>query len=425
MNLDRVKSPPVQPVKGLSFLPVAERRLKNGAACYWIESGAQEVARIELILEAGKRFQGESLTASTVLRTLREGTRQHSALELSELIDGLGAFIQVEFDHDIATVVLFVPTKQIEAALRLFAEIILEPTFPEQEVGIYLAKTKQSFEVESQKGSALVRRKLPEVLFGSDHPYGSPIRLEDFSQVSQDHLTSFYQKHYHLGNGFFVLAGRIPEKVHGLMDELFGQTPLPEKVSMAYQAPRPNAERYHEIDLPDALQTAIRIGCPLFTKTHEDYFGIQVTSTILGGYFGSRLMSNIREDKGYTYGIGSAVASLMNDGFFFLATEVGADVAQAARKEIYFEIDRLQQDLVPEAELDLVRNYLLGQFLRNADGAFAQADRFTGVHLYGLDYSHYDDFVAQVRGISAQQIRDLAQKYWSRDRMFEVIAGKL
>jgi zinc protease len=178
------------------------------------------------------------------------------------------------------------------------------------------------------------------------------------------------------------------------------------------------------IEKKDAMQSAIRIGCRLFNKTHPDYFNMQVLNTILGGYFGSRLMSNIREDKGYTYGIGSGVASLLNDGFFYISTEVGVDVTTATLTEIYKEIDALQQTLVPTEELELVKNYLLGTFLRSVDGPFAISEKFTSIKDYGLTNDFYKAYVNHIKQVKAQDLMLMAQKYLGKNNLSELVVGK-
>ena len=180
---------------------------------------------------------------------------------------------------------------------------------------------------------------------------------------------------------------------------------------------------YYE-EKKDALQSAIRIGKRLFTKPHPDYPAMLVLNTILGGYFGSRLMSNIREDKGYTYGIGSAIVSFSHAGYFTISTEVGAEVTKDAVKEIYFELKKLQTEKISDSELALVRNYMLGTFIRSIDGPFALADRFKGIHFSGLNYDYYDRYIETIRTISSEKLIELANKYWKKEEMIELVVGR-
>jgi predicted Zn-dependent peptidase len=184
-----------------------------------------------------------------------------------------------------------------------------------------------------------------------------------------------------------------------------------------------DTQRVHTIEKEGAVQSAIRIGRVLFNKTHPDYLGMQVLNAVLGGYFGSRLMANIREDKGYTYGIGSGLVSMFGGGYFVISTEVGVEVTNAALKEIYYEIDKLQHELVGEDELELVRNYLIGVFLRSTDGPFAIGDRLKGIVGYGLGYEYYERYVETIRTITPEQLRDLANKYLKKEDLIELVVG--
>jgi len=180
----------------------------------------------------------------------------------------------------------------------------------------------------------------------------------------------------------------------------------------------------HYIEKKDALQSAIRLGKILFTKNHPDYPAMLVLNTVFGGYFGSRLMANIREDKGYTYGIGSAMVSFSHAGYFTISTEVGADVTKDAVKEIYFELNKIQTEKISESELALVRNYMLGTFLRSIDGPFALADRFKGIYFSGLDYDYYERYVETIRTVSSEKLMELANSYWKKEEMIELVVGK-
>jgi zinc protease len=172
-----------------------------------------------------------------------------------------------------------------------------------------------------------------------------------------------------------------------------------------------------------AVQTAIRVGTFLFPKTHPDYLEFQVLNTILGDYFGSRLMANIREDKGYTYGIGSAIMELNQNGYFVIVTEVASEVTENTLTEIQFELKHLQEELVTEDELSLVKNYMLGQLLKSADGPYAMLDLYNSADMYGLDFEFYDLAIAKIREITPERIKELALKYLNWDDFLVITAG--
>ena len=185
-----------------------------------------------------------------------------------------------------------------------------------------------------------------------------------------------------------------------------------------------NSKFKHVVNKENAVQSALRIGKVLFNFTHPDYYGFRVMFTILGGYFGSRLMSNLREDRGYTYGINARLISYLNEGYFFIASQVGVEVTNKAIKEIYKEILRLKQDKVQVNELDLVKNYMLGNFLRTLDGPFAQADMIKTLIDFNLKDDYYDKYLQKIKDITPDEIMELAGKYLQLDSMYEIVAGK-
>ncbi|MEO8759818.1 MAG: pitrilysin family protein, partial [Bacteroidia bacterium] len=290
----------------------------------------------------------------------------------------------------------------------------------------YLINKKQKFLVNSQKVDMLARRIYSELLFGKTHPYGLEVKVEDFDTTKRTAIVNFFKTHYTHHNCTIIVSGKLPANLQTVLNNHFGKEKwgVASNIEKAYTPAQTTTQNIHYVERPDAVQSAIRMGRKLFNKTHPDYFNFQVLNTIFGGYFGSRLMANIREDKGYTYGIGSGLASLAHDGYFFISTEVGSDVTKDALKEVYKEIDIIQNDLVSADELETVKNYILGQFLRSVEGPFSLADKFKGVWEFGLDYSYYDNYFNAVKSVTSQQIRDLAGKYLQKKDLIELVVGK-
>jgi predicted Zn-dependent peptidase len=249
----------------------------------------------------------------------------------------------------------------------------------------------------------------------------------DFDNITSEDLSAFYNKHYVPSNCKLIISGKVGEKEINIINAHFGKDnwnkPSLVKTPSFKIAAKPKPE--YILKKEDAVQSSFRIGRRLFTKSHPDYVGMTILNTVLGGYFGSRLMSNIREDKGYTYGIGSVVAPYKNDGCFVIITEVGAEVTRPAIKEVFSELKLLREKLIPEHELSVVKNYMLGDILRSMDGAFALSDVIKDMIENSLDYSFYAKVITQLKTISASELRDLANKYFQEKDMITVIAGKV
>ena len=196
---------------------------------------------------------------------------------------------------------------------------------------------------------------------------------KDYDTLTRADLESLYRRLYTAENCLVVCSGRIGE------EELQGIGALAEKLPRADRSatadfPAPRSEAYRFVERPDAVQSSLRVGRLLFTRTHPDFVGMQVVATVLGGYFGSRLMQNLRGEHGYTYGVGAAMVNFEREGYLGIAAQVGAEVTAPALREIYNEIERLRREPMPEEELSLVKNIMTGEVMRILDGPFGIAD---------------------------------------------------
>lgn len=426
MTLNRKEAPAFKTIDRIDIQQAKSHTLDNGIRLYTVSSGSQELTKIEFIFKAGMYHQDRTLVASAANNLLETGTRSYTANQVSDGIDFYGSFFECAVDQDYATLALFSLNKYLSESLHFVEEIIKYPTFPQDEFAIYLSNKKQKHLVNSQKVNVLARRRFTELLFGEEHPYGRDVKTEDFDSLSLDEVKAFYKKHYHSSNCTIVASGKLPDNLVEILNRFFGQEIWGEvqPVDKPAIAPATTTQRQHFIEKTDAIQSAIRVGRVLFNKTDPDYFSFQVLNTILGGYFGSRLMANIREDKGYTYGIGSGLSSLVNSGYFFISTEVGADVTNATLKELYKEIALLRDELVDAEELETVRNYVLGQFLRSVDGPYALADKFKAIWEFGLGYDYFQRYFDAVKTVTPEVLRDMARKWLREEDLVELVVGK-
>lgn len=426
MSLNRKQAPGFKTIDHIEIQKAETFTLSNGIPVYAINSGSQELTKIEFLFKAGMYYQQQPLVASATNNLLETGTKSYSANELSDNIDFFGSFFECSVEQDYSSLALFSLNKYLDQSLHYVEEIIKYPTFPKSEFDIYISNKKQKHLVNSQKVNILARRRFTELVFGENHPYGRDVKTEDFDKLTLDDVKAFYNNHYHYTNCAIVISGKLPDTIIEILDKYFGK----ESWGSGKDVADPKVEvktthdQKHFIERTDAIQSAVRVGRLLFNKKHPDYFKFQVLNTILGGYFGSRLMANIREDKGYTYGIGSGLASLVHNGYFYISTEVGAGVTNETLKEIYAEIKLLREELVDEEELETVRNYILGQFLRSVDGPYALADKFKAVWEFGLDYDYFEKYFEAVKHITPGEIRDLANKYLQEKDLIELVVGK-
>lgn len=425
--LNRTIAPAFKTLSSINVVQAIHTQLNNGIDFYSVNAGSQELIKLEFIFKAGMYFQPASLIASATNNLLECGTKSFTANQISDGVDFYGSFLEFTVDQDFASVTLFTLNKYLTQSLKFVEEVLKYPTFPQDEFQIYISNKKQKHQINAQKVNVLCRRKFSELIFGSQHPYGIDVVDTDFERVNLHEINQFFNTHYNSTNCTIIASGNLPTNLPETLAQFFGDT----KWGNSQQPLLNNtieltttAQQKHFIYKEEAIQSAIRIGKPLFNKTNPDYYKFQVLNTILGGYFGSRLMTNIREEKGLTYGIGSGLSSYVNNGYFFISTEVGADVCQLALDEIYKEISVLRTDLVDTQELETVRNYILGQFLRSVDGPFALADKFKSIWEFGLTYSYFDTYFDAIKSVTPTEIRDLANKYLQQNELIECVVGK-
>jgi zinc protease len=422
--MNRAVAPNFVNIESIAIQQIDKVQLNNGIDLFYLNAGSQDIIKVELIFPAGMYHQQRALLASAANNMLIEGTSKLNADELADQIDYYGAFFEHEALQDSANVTLYTLRKYLSQTLPLFHHAIYDSVLPEREFATFLNNKKQKHFINNEKVSILARRHFANLLFQA-HPYGLMVNNEDFDTLRLNEVKAFYHEQYQSSLPSIVLSGKIEEQdIDSVIDTFGSITNLRSYSDVKYKIQASNAGK-HYIEKSTAIQSAIRIGRVLFNKTHTDYFGMQVLNCVLGGYFGSRLMANIREDKGYTYGIGSGIVSLKHGGYFYISTEVGADVTKAALKEIYHEMALLRNELIPEEELSTVKSYMLGNILRSIDGPFALAEKFKSIYEYGLDYNYYTQYVETIKGITAPQLQALANTYFKEEDLIELVVGKM
>lgn len=423
-ELNRNFAPITKAVEDINYQQPNIHQLDNGISVYQLQTGTQDIVKLEFIFNAGKYYEPKKLVSWFTNKMLKEGSQNFTGQQIAEKIDYYGAHLELNADKDMAYITVYTLNKYLSEILPVVEEVIFHPLFPENELNIKIQNKKQDYIVNSKKVRNLARWKFNELVFGEDHPYGRFVNADDYDNISRDDLINFHKDQFYISECKIIAAGNIRKDLIDKLNEYFGKYTDDHKRAAQNISPI-DSSKLHMVHYKkeDALQSAIRIGKKLFNKKHPDFLKLKVLNTIFGGYFGSRLMSNIREDKGYTYGIGSAVVSMQHSGFFFIASEVGVDVTQKAIDEIYHEMEVLQNEKVPESELNLVKNYMMGSFLRSIDGPFALSENFKGLVEYGLDYNYLKSFVEIVREISADEIQLLAQRYLDKNSLIELKVG--
>lgn len=425
MNKAGTNHPPeiITPSAGIIDFPEMTR-LASGIPVYLIGKGTVDLLRIEFVLNAGQMMEKIHLAASTTNAMLTEGTAMHDAMTLNDLIDRTGAIFNHTADKDSASLVTVTLPRKLDEVLALAEEVLFHPSFPRNELRMLIDKRIQAFLISRQRTSVIAREEFYRALCGDGNPYGRITATEDYHAISTGTLGEFHSLWYRPDNMYITVAGREPHQAIEMLEKYFGsfsgkwhETEYP---AIEFKTAKPG-RIFHEVS--NTVQSTIRLGWKGITRDHPDYHGLQVASTILGGYFGSRLMRNIREDKGYTYGIHSLAGSFHGMGFITVVTEVASQYREDALSEIKKEIEKLAIHPVPPEELRIVRNHIMGETARMFDGPFAVAETIRSIIDYDTDHDYFSQFVRKVETITADEIKELFNKYFKPEEAFEIIAG--
>ena len=394
----------------------------NGTPIYAINCPEYEVVRVSFVFHAGTITQRHPFTASATANMLAEGSENMTSQQIAERLDYYGSYFDINIDRDYSYITFCTLSKFFAQTAEVIEEVILRPTFPEREVSIYSAKRRQQLTIERRKVETIARENFAQAIFGKSHPYGISYPESAYDTLCREDINEHYQRRYTAENCIVICSGSIDEDVLKRITDITAQIHnSAEKDEIAF----PPFDTQHEVLVQHdgAVQSSIRMGRLLFTRAHEDFIPMQVLSTTLGGYFGSRLMQNLRERNGFTYGVFSAMVNFQNTGYLAIATQVGTDVTEQALEQIAIEIDTLRNELVSEQELSLVKNIMAGEMMRILDGPFGIADVTTENILCGFDNSHIADNLRRIRTTTPEEIRALAQKYLDPKDIVTVVAG--
>lgn len=297
----------------------------------------------------------------------------------------------------------------------------MDSVFPESELNILKDIQKQQLRINNEKNSYVAGKEIRKLLFGNTHPYGRSMEVE----YLDDRLNADLLRHYYRDNVLngieIIISGNVPDQVISSL-EVLKMLPADRGKWMAHEFDD-IAKSETIIEKPDSLQSSIRLGRRIINKSHEDFIGLIILNELFGGFFGSRLMKNIREEKGYTYGIHSSIVSHIHDSFWVIGTDVKKEFVSDTIDQVLFEMERLRNDLIGMEELNLVKNYMLGNFISSLETSFALADKFKNIHFFGLDYSFYDRYIDTVNTITPQKLQDLAHRYLVKENFKKAVIG--
>lgn len=390
---------------------------------YRVHDENSAVLKLEFVFKAGTRHHTSPFEAQTANALISEGTSKSTGAQIAARLDEYGSYIQHKITADDASLILYCLPKFLPACLEVLAGLLSDAIYPDNELVIFKANSLQRLRVNESRNGYLTRRAFNALVYGNTNAYGAPVYQADIENISRETVLGFYQKHYAKKPAYVLVSGMVNEQVAADLQVLIAQfnKPVIESAPVACQQ---SLDAYTHIQNQHAVQSTIRTGRLIPGRKDPDFRKLQVLNLILGGYFGSRLMSSIREEKGLTYGIYSMVDSNLDAGAFYIETDLNNELVDEGLNAIRIEIQKLLDEPVGINELKIAKNYYLGSFLRSLDGPFSIADRAKILIDFGLDSSYYEMFLEIIQDITALELQQIAQRWLQPNDLITVVTGK-
>lgn len=416
----------IDPVQFEIKLPACQKhKLANGIEVFTVDMGTEDTLMVNWVFSAGNWFENKKAVAAATNFLLKNGTNKRNAFEINEHFEYYGSYLNRACYNETAEITLHSLGKHINELLPVVAELVQDAVFPQEELDIYVQNAQQRLKVNLQKGEFVAGRLIDAYLFGEDHPYGKYTELNDYSAVQREDVVNFYNEYYREGRCVIFVAGKLPANIIDMLEKYFGHLPLKPRMGGAEVIQHPlqpaTQKKYQVLNDANGVQSAIRIARPFPNRHHPDFQKVMVLNNVFGGFFGSRLMGNIREEKGYTYGIYSYLLNFTSTSGWMVSTEAGRDVTAETIKEIYYEMEQLREEPIDDEELMMTRNSMIGSILGDLDGPFQVIGRWKNMILNNVEENYFERSVQIIKTITAEELQELAVRYLVPEEFYELV----
>ena len=423
MLLDRVSPPPFSDIEPFTLIKPEMQHVASGLSAFILEHGDQEVCRLEYAFPAGKWYEPYTGISYFTAKLMVEGTLQKSSGAVQQIIAQHGAFFEISAGNDQVVLSMYCLSRYLKPMATLMEEMIEQPAFSVEEFEKLRIQARQNYFLNTDKTSYLAGRSFLSVLFGDQHPYGLSMDDKAIDKIALEDIVKFHQHSFHWNQARVFVCGKGKELALSVKDLLQRKNTLgPVLGKPIYTTIRVTSENI-KIEKLGAVQSTVKGGFLIPTRMDQDYPAMYMYNEIFGGYFGSRLMQNIREDKGFTYGIHSAMVHDPHVAYWTMQADVNGENAEATVREIKVEMRKMREEKVSEEELSVVKNYILGSFISSLDTPFTFMDKFKTSYFNSLGENYYEELMQQLLAVTSDQIQDVAMRYFDPEQLNIVVAG--
>jgi len=423
-QIDRSQRPEPGPAPVIQLGEFESFVMDNGMTVIVVENRQVPVVSFQLTLDIDPVFEGDAKGYVSMAGSLmREGTTNRTKQEIDEAIDFIGGSLSTFSAGMFASSL----TRHKETLLDLMSDILLNPSFPEEELDRLITQNKSGLATVRNDAGAMANNVSRAVVFGPDHPYGEITTEETLDNITIDLIRQYYQDHFKPNVAYMVIVGDMDaRKAREVMGAYFGSWEPGEVPTRTYPTPGlPDGRRIAFANRMGAVQSVVMVTHPVvLTPGHEDAIKVSVMNSILGGgAFSGRLMQNLREDKGYTYGARSNIGTDRLVSRFTARTEVRNEVSDSTVNEILREMDRMIYEPVEPGNLELTRNFMTGSFARSLESPRTIANFALNITRYDLPEDYYATYLERLNEVTIEDVQEMAAKYLSTENAIIVVAG--
>ena len=422
--LDKSVSPQISSFTDLKFDYPSFVKLSNGLKLYVLNNGDQDVNRFEVMYRGGLLEETKPLQSFALASMLIHGSEEYLSQDVAEILDYNGSQLSATNHDNFTHISLNSLNKNFNTVLPVLKSILNAPSIPEREYEVLCSQVKSAYHTARQRVKYLAQMAGRKLYFGENHPFSHMICDDDVDNLTIEDIKSFHRKFYKPQNCVLLLSGKVGDEEISLINKYFGQEPNVGDISEFVDSERqPSSKRTLVVDKEGALQSSVYMLHEAVPRNHPDYIKLRILITALGGYFGSRLMQNIREDKGYTYGINAMLVGRRSGAKIVITSECDTAYTYLLIEEVEKEIRKFHDKPIDEEELDIVKNYMLSDLAKTLDSPFSMASCVSSNILFSTGEDYFNRQVAEITKITAKELQEVANKYLDVNKFYTAIAG--
>ncbi|MDE6333777.1 MAG: insulinase family protein [Muribaculaceae bacterium] len=408
--LDRTVAPPVRPFADINLVPERVETLPNGLILHIVNTGSQPISRLVLVREGGSLDAERPWQKRLMAEAMRENTVNMDGEHIADIVDYNGARLGSSVHDHFTRLDMLVLNRRMPELLPLMRDIMLDARFTERSLGVVAGKAAANRAIQLSKVSYVAANAARRMVTGTSHPASVIATPEDFTSTTVADVSVLYEEMLGMRMHAFI-GGAFDEGTLKTVRDFLGAFSVAASRSICVRPYEPSPQRRVHVDMPQAMQAAVSMMMPAIGRDHPDYIDLRLTIIALGGYFGSRLMSNIREDKGLTYGINAALLGSREGAYMEIGAQCDRNYVEQVIEETVKEIDLLRSDPPRADELQRLKLYAWTSLAAAADSAFGTLDHYITRLMVGTPHDYFARQMQCVASLTPDRIAEIAGRY--------------